>query len=293
VVWGAADPKTGANGSVIDVFMDRRLNHHTQAQGGVLDAECAGLLAGFFKVRRAQSRHSAQPLRDDALRTPEARFESLPSHGARSVFIDDLPALAGLRLHCIDDGPNDAPRTWLCLHGATTWSHAFRHMIPPLLAAGDRVVAPDLIGFGRSDKPKREDVHRFEWHRDVLLQLVEHLDLRHVVVVAQDRALGLGVSLALALPERFEGLVSIPLSKSVDSSIDDAPFPDRGHRAALRARPFDATPGEQQRALDQQLDDLLHGRWRGPHLVLDNPLHHGTEPGDEVAAVAMRHFPRG
>ena len=66
--------------------------------------------------------------------------------------MSDLPALAGWRLHYLDEGPRDAPITWLCLHGNPAWSYLYRKMIPILLSQGDRVVAPDLIGFGKSDK---------------------------------------------------------------------------------------------------------------------------------------------
>lgn len=100
-----------------------------------------------------------------------------------------------------------APRTWLCLHGNPAWSYLYRRMLPTFLAAGDRVVAPDLIGFGKSDKPKKEGAHQFEWHRQVLLELVERLDLRNVVLVVQDWGGILGLTLPMAMPERFGGLL--------------------------------------------------------------------------------------
>ena len=150
VVFGAPDLKTGVAGSVLNLFAQPQLNHHTQVQGGVLADECAALLRDFFKPRRV----NASPLRDDALRPPDSAFNNLPGYPWPPHYVSDLPALAGLRLHYLDEGPPDAPRTWLCLHGNPAWSYLWRHMIPVFTAAGHRVVAPDLIGFGKSDKPK-------------------------------------------------------------------------------------------------------------------------------------------
>ena len=179
VVYGAADPKGGAAGSVLDLFAQPRLNHRTQVSAGVLADECGALLREFFRPRRV----NRAPLRDDALRTPDIAFEHLPGYPWPPRYLSELPALAGLRLHYVDEGPPDAPITWLCLHGNPGWSYLYRHMIAAFGAAGHRVVAPDLIGFGRSDKPKKEGAHRFGWHRQVLLELVERLDLQRIVLV--------------------------------------------------------------------------------------------------------------
>ena len=212
-VYGAADPKTGAAGSVVDLFAEPRLNHQTAVQGGVLAGECAALLQGFFSERRRARRAQAQPLRDDALRTPEARFASPAGH---------YLAFDGLRLHYLDEGPRDAPLTWLCLHASPAWSEVWRPMLPVFTAAGHRVVAPDLIGFGRSDKPKKEAAHRLDWHRQVLTDLVQRLALRNVVIVAQPGAV---------LP-----VLDAPLLRVLEGAAQDAaPFPDAGHRAGPRA----------------------------------------------------------
>jgi len=119
------------------------------------------------------------------LRTPDGRFADLPDwpHEPRYFQRPD-----GLRLHYLDQGPRQAARTWLCLHGQPTWSYLYRRMIPVFAAAGDRVVAPDFLGFGRSDKPVDEAVYTFDFHRDSVLYLIEALDLRNVVLVVQDWA---------------------------------------------------------------------------------------------------------
>jgi tRNA(adenine34) deaminase len=209
VVFGAPDPKTGAAGSVVDLFANERLNHQTRVQGGVLAAECGALLSTFFGVRRAETRRSSQTLREDAVRTPDARFDDLPGYPWPAHYLSDLPALGGLRLHYLDEGPKQAPRTWLCLHGNPAWSYLYRKMIPVFLAAGDRVVAPDMPGFGKSDKPKKDTRHTFSWHRQVLLEFVERLDLHRVALVVQDWGGLLGLTLPMEAPQRYQALLAM------------------------------------------------------------------------------------
>jgi len=261
LVYGAADPRTGAAGSVLDLFGDARLNHQTRVQGGVLADAGGDLLRRFFRQRRSGQRAQAlarHPLRDDALRTPDAAFAGLPDYPWAPHYLSDLPGLAGLRMHYLDEGPRPAARTWLCLHGYPAWSYLYRHMLPVFLAAGDRVLAPDLIGFGKSDKPKKDSAHQWAWHRQLLLEWLARLDLRRVVLVLQDGDM-LGLALPMAMPDRFTGLLVLdpllaagaqplhgpgvgrllaridpPLSDAQCAAYD-APFPDRGHCAALRA----------------------------------------------------------
>jgi len=164
VVFGAADPKTGAAGSVLDLFAQPRLNHQTQVQGGVLTAECSAVLQAFFRQQRAQKSHSASPVREDALRTPAQRFEGLPDLPGTTFEVADLPCLAGLRLHYVDAGPADAATVYLCLHSAQAWSQQWRSFMTQQIGLGRRVLAPDLIGFGKSDKPKKSSFHRLDWH---------------------------------------------------------------------------------------------------------------------------------
>jgi len=209
VVFGAPDPKTGAAGSVIDLFAQAQLNHHTQVQGGVLTGACAAVLQEFFQDKReAQSlrRRAQHPLRDDTLRTPDARFHDLPDYPWEPHYVSNLHSLAGLRMHYLDEGPSEAKRTYLCLHGNPAWSYLYRKMIPVFLQAGSRVVAPDLIGFGKSDKPKRDSAHSFSFHRQTLLDLIQTLDLRHVVLVVQDWGGLLGLTLPMVEPDRDAGL---------------------------------------------------------------------------------------
>lgn len=307
VVYGAADPKTGAAGSVVDLFAEPRLNHQTTAQGGLLADACGRMLSEFFRQRRQETRMQARPLREDALRTPDEHFQGLPGYPWAPHYLHDLPALAGLRMHYLDEGPRAAPRTWLCLHGNPAWSYLYRRMIPVFLAAGDRVVAPDLVGFGRSDKPKREAAHGFDWHRQVLLELVERLDLREVVLVVQDWGGLLGLTLPLADPDRYRGLLVMnttlgtgdaplppgflawremcaknpafdiarlfargnPHLDPQECAAYDAPFPDAGHRAALRAFPamVPDRPDAEGAAVSRQARDFLSRQWTGQSMM--------------------------
>lgn len=355
VVFGATDPKTGAAGSVLNLFEHAQLNHQTVVQGGVLAEEGAQLLRGFFKERRM----NPHPLRDDAVRTPEERFEKLPGYPWAPHYLSDLPALGGLRMHHLDEGPTDAPLTWLCLHGNPAWSYLYRKMIPVFLDSGARVVAPDLIGFGRSDKPKKDSAHSFTWHRQVLLEFIERLDLKNIVLVVQDWGGLLGLTLPLDAPERFRGLLvmnttlatgEVPLSpgflawrtmcaqnpefdvarlfargnpqmSAEECAAYNAPFPDRGHRAALRAFPPMVPEHEDDdgAAVSRHARDFWASRWQGQSLmaigqqdpVLGEPVmralrasirncpeplvlpqagHFAQEHGEVIAQAAVRHF---
>ncbi|MDM0110596.1 tRNA adenosine(34) deaminase TadA [Variovorax sp. J22R133] len=252
VVFGAADPKTGAAGSVVDLFASAQLNHQTVVQGGVMEESCAEELQAFFRDRREQARAQAQPLRDDALRTPESRFDGLAGDMGAHVYISYLPRLNGWRMHYMDRG-DGGETACLCLHGAGDWNFAHRHVVDALAQAGcARVLAPDLIGFGRSDKPKRESVHTLEWHRDVLLEWVDRLALKKVVLVTSSSMQALADALVNAAPAIFAA--AIPATGERKKTLDDAwraPFPDRGFEAALRAfggrgKARDIPPGEAQ-----------------------------------------------
>ena len=148
----------------------------------------------------------------DALRTPDDRFAGLPGWPYAPHYVTRTD---GLRLHYVDEGPRPGSRqgargtgrTWLCLHGQPTWSYLYRRMIPVLAAAGDRVIAPDFFGFGRSDKPTDEAVYTFDFHRAALLELIEALDLRDIRLVVQDWGGLIGLTLPMAMPERFAALL--------------------------------------------------------------------------------------
>ena len=141
------------------------------------------------------------------LRTPDDRFANLPDWPHAPHYIDDLSGYDGLRVHYVDEGPSDAAHTVLCLHGEPTWAYLYRRMIPVFREAGHRVVAPDWLGFGRSDKPEADDTYGFNWHRDMMLRLIERLDLTNITLVVQDWGGLLGLTLPHEMPERFDRLL--------------------------------------------------------------------------------------
>jgi haloalkane dehalogenase len=139
----------------------------------------------------------------DVLRTPDERFAGLPGWHLRPHYLD----VDGLRIHAVDEGPRDAPPV-LLLHGEPSWSFLYRRMIPVLTAAGHRAVAPDLVGFGRSDKPVRREDYTYQRHVDWMRAVVEALDLRDVTLVGQDWGGLIGLRLVAEMPDRFARVVA-------------------------------------------------------------------------------------
>jgi haloalkane dehalogenase len=143
----------------------------------------------------------------DVLRTPDEAFAGLADYPFAANF-----AMVGsgadpvLRLHYVDEGPRDAAPV-LLLHGEPTWSYLYRHFIPPLTAYGHRVLAPDLIGFGKSDKPVNREAYSYERHVAWLCDWLEQLDLRDITLFCQDWGGLIGLRLVAAFPDRFARLV--------------------------------------------------------------------------------------
>jgi len=240
----------------------------------------------------------------DALRTPDENFASLPDWPFAPRYLERAD---GLRLHHVDEGPRDAARTWLCLHGQPTWSYLYRRMIPVFLAAGDRVVAPDFLGFGRSDKPRDEAAYTFDFHRATLLELIDTLDLRDIVLVVQDWGGLIGLTLPMAAPERYRSLLvmnttlgtgDVPLSKgfldwrafsnsrpdmdvaglmkracphltAAEAAAYGAPFSDAGYKAGVRRFPnlVPDRPDAPGAALSREARAFWRERWTGPSLM--------------------------
>jgi pimeloyl-ACP methyl ester carboxylesterase len=237
------------------------------------------------------------------LRTPDERFARLPFFPWAPHYVDDLHGHEGLRMHYLDEGPRDARETFLCLHGEPTWAYLYRKMIPPFLAAGVRVVAPDLFGFGRSDKPAEDAVYTYSFHRSSLLRFVERLGLHRITLVCQDWGGLLGLTLPMELPERFARLLvmntGIPIGKPVsdgfaawkafavayhdipvaglvalsspgalnpyDVAAYDAPFPDASYKAGVRRFPqlVAVEPGMEGVAYGERARRFLANDWRG------------------------------
>lgn len=136
-------------------------------------------------------------------RTPDDRFDDLDGFPFRPHYVSLAGDLQGLRMHYLDEG-GGAPI--LLLHGEPTWAYLYRKMIPSLSAVG-RVVVPDLIGFGRSDKPTDPDWYTYDRHCDAVMQWIEELDLTDITIVVQDWGGPIGLRVATEHEERFARLV--------------------------------------------------------------------------------------
>jgi tRNA(adenine34) deaminase len=227
VVFGAAEPKTGAAGSVLNLFAHQQINHQTQVTGGVLADACAHVLQDFFEQRRAQQQLTKVPLREDALRTPDSAFENLSPVLdmllTRSHFTADLPALEGLRLHWFDNRQDAQVAPHVYLHSIDGWSAQYMSQ----LQSPEPVIALDLPGFGLSDKPKKIAAHRLAWHAQVLREFLLSLQPGPVALYAPRVMVPLLSKLQLPIH-----WVETPM---LAASLRDAPYPDRGHLAGPRA----------------------------------------------------------
>lgn len=146
----------------------------------------------------------------DALRTPDERFENLPGYpfAPHYVEVPDPDGGAGLRVHYVDEGPPDAPAV-LLLHGEPSWSYLYRTVVPVLAEAGLRAVAPDLVGFGRSDKPAERSSYTYQRHVDWTWAAVEAIGLTGAItLVCQDWGGLIGLRLVAEHPERFARVVA-------------------------------------------------------------------------------------
>ena len=213
----------------------------------------------------------------DVLRTPDARFENLAGYPFAPHYADVAAGdTDALRMHYIDEGPSDGPPVVL-LHGEPTWSYLYRTMIRPLVDGGRRALAPDLIGFGRSDKPSRIEDYTYLRHVEWVTSWFEKLDLRDVTIVVQDwgSLIGLRIAAEQQRPDRAHRgrptafcrpptgrtppafriwrafarytpvfpcgrIVSVGTVSKITADVRagyDAPFPDKSFQAGARAFP--------------------------------------------------------
>lgn len=240
----------------------------------------------------------------ETLRTPDRRFENLPGFKFAPRYVEDLDGFQGLRMHYLDEGRPDAVHTILCLHGEPTWSYLYRKMIPVFTAAGHRVIVPDFFGFGRSDKPVDDQVYTFDFHRDSLIRLIEHLALNKITLVVQDWGGLLGLTLPVALPDRIARLIvmntalgtgdvalgqgfldwrayvkanpdldvarlmgrACPQLSPAECDAYAAPFPDKRSKAGVRRFPemVPDHPDMDGAALSRQARDFWQNAWLGP-----------------------------
>jgi haloalkane dehalogenase len=146
----------------------------------------------------------------EALRTPDDRFVGLPGFDFAPHYTE-VPAGDGagtLRVHHVDEGPPGAAEAILLMHGEPSWSFLYRHMIPVLAEAGHRCVAPDLVGFGRSDKPAARTDYTYQRHVDWMTAWLTANELDGLTLVCQDWGGLIGLRLVAAMPERFRRVVA-------------------------------------------------------------------------------------
>ena len=138
----------------------------------------------------------------DFVRTPETRFDRLLDYPFDPHYLE----VDGLRMHYVDEGPTEA-NPILMMHGEPSWSYLYRHMIPVCAAAGHRVVAPDLIGFGKSDKPTAIDDYSYQQHMDWMQSFLDQTGMTDITLVCQDWGSLIGLRLAAENPDRFRAIV--------------------------------------------------------------------------------------
>lgn len=153
----------------------------------------------------------------EILRTPDSQFENLPNY----PFAPNYVEISGLRMHYVDEGSND-DEVVLMLHGEPDWSYLYRKMIPIVVDAGYRVVAPDLIGFGKSDKPAAMSDYSYQSHMDWMTGFLNALDLKNITLVCQDWGGLLGLRLAAENPARFKRIAAA----NTFLPTGDYPMPD-------------------------------------------------------------------
>ena len=231
------------------------------------------------------------------MRTPDERFANLPGFDWAPNYLE----WQGFRVHYLDVGTGD--RTLLCLHGEPTWSYLYRKMIPPFVAAGYRVIAPDFIGFGRSDKPEEEGFYTFEMHRNLLLHVIEKLNLKNIALAVQDWGGLLGLTVPMEMPARFQRLLvmntmlgtgDVPLGEgfiawrahvnknpgidcgkllgracpqlsAAEAAAYEAPYPDSASKAGVRRFPnlVPDRPDAPGAALSRRARDWWRNDWKG------------------------------
>ncbi len=266
------------------------------------------------------------------LRTPDDRFEGLPGWTFPPRYLEAVPGFPvgpPVRLHYVDEGEAQAAGalTFLLLHGYPTWGYLYRHLIPEIVRQGHRAVAPDLPGFGRSDKPADPDAYTFEGLRSGLVALIERLDLRNLVLIVHEWGGSLGLTIPCTMPDRFVGLVCfntwLPTGRrplpdgyrnwlaTARSEPDlnvrslmartnriltlaqcnayHAPFPDAAHKAAITALPriFPTAPDDPGADLGQTAEAWWRDEYDGFSMLLAG-MRDPILPPDSMRGLADR-----
>ena len=256
----------------------------------------------------------------DILRTPEDCFINLPDYPFEAHYED----IEGLRIHYLDEGPRDGDVV-LMLHGEPSWSFLYRHMIPLFVAAGYRAIAPDLVGFGKSDKPAEMADYSYQAHVDWMRTWIEAVGLRDINLVAQDWGSLIGLRLVAEHPDWFARVViangglptgdqqmpeafqrwqefcrtvpKLPIGRVIsggtatqlaDDVIDayNAPFPDESYKAGARI-----FPALVPTSADDPAAPANRQAWRAL-MRFEKPFLTAFSDGDPITAGGERPFQR-
>ena len=230
----------------------------------------------------------------EAVRTPDERFENLPGYNFSPNYVDNLPGYEGLRVHYLDEGPEDADRVFLCLHGQPSWAYLYRKMLPVFVESGARVICPDWLGFGRSDKPTEDAVYTYHFHRNMMLELIKRLNLKNITLVCQDWGGLLGLTIPMEFPDQFSRLLVMNTAIATGQSPGEGFESWRAYNrtqpdldvAALMKRGTPVLSDEEAAAYGAPFVDVTYkaGVRRFPDMVMTDPGMEGVETSKKAAA---------